>query len=120
MKIFSRKSLHVGTTGSTFTLMMNKELFIRFTNSIEADIERGTSILTESDNEVTDGLCAFYGGNTIEETHAKAQKLGKIVANSGDEYVIVRSIVNIHAKKGTMGTVIWADEIEILEKGVIK
>ena len=35
------------------------KLFIRFTEDIQKDIEIGTSILTNENNAVAEGLCAF-------------------------------------------------------------
>jgi hypothetical protein len=97
--------------------MISKELYIRFTETIEADIERGTSILTESDNEIVDGLCAFPGKDTIEATIKKAKRLGKSVANPGDTFVIVMAKHNINANPGTLGVIIT--DLEIVEKGIV-
>ena len=80
--------------------------FIRFTETIEADIKRNTSILTNHNNEVVEGLCAFFGDSTIEESHAKAKRLGKSVAEVGDSYAIVEANEVWDSKKGTLGTVI--------------
>lgn len=96
---------------------MQKEMYIRFTETIEADIKRGTSILTESDNEVVDGLCAFPGKDTLLDSIAKAVRLGKIVANPGDTFVIVYGRQNINAKKGTLGVIIT--DIEVIGKGIV-
>jgi hypothetical protein len=79
--------------------------FIRFSESIEVDIERMTSILTNHDNLIIDGLCAFYGGETIEEAHKKANFWGKHTADNGDTYCILTGR-ETNGKKGTLGTVI--------------
>lgn len=44
---------------------MKTAYFIRFTETIDADLERNTSILTNHNDEIVHGLCAFYGANTI-------------------------------------------------------
>jgi hypothetical protein len=88
--------------------------FIRFTSSIENDIERGTSWNTGTD-EVIDGLCAFYGMNTLEETIKRAKVLSGVVGNEGEFAVIVKAVENVNAKKGSLGVVIKAESIQVIE-----
>lgn len=84
--------------------------FIRFSETIENDIERGTSILTNHDNLIIDGLCAFYGGETIEAAHSKAAFWGKHTADNGDTYSILIGR-ETNGKRGSLGTVIVNAEL---------
>lgn len=84
--------------------------YIRFTETIEDDIKRNTSILTNHDNLVVDGLCAFFGGNDIESTIKKARMLGKYVCDPGDTFAILKG-VETNGKTGTLGTVITDIEL---------
>jgi hypothetical protein len=78
--------------------------FIRFSDTIEADIERGTSILTNHNNLIVDGLCAFYGGETIESAHDKAAFWKRITSAEESYHILTGRETN--GKKGSIGTVI--------------
>ena len=77
-------------------------LFVRLTSTIEEDIERGTSILTNHNNLVVDGLCAFGPVSSVEEAYVLASKLHKFYDDA--EYAIISGNVSF-CKKGTVGTV---------------
>ena len=97
---------------------MKTAYFIRFTETIEEDIKRNTSILTNHDNLIVEGLCAFFGEDTIEKTHERAQNFGKLTANAGDTYVIVEANEVWNSKTGTLGTVI--ENCKIISTGIVK
>ena len=50
-----------------------EKYYLRFTETIEEDIERGTSILTNHNNEIADGLCAFGPFESIEKLESCAK-----------------------------------------------
>ena len=77
--------------------------FVRLTSTIEEDIERGTSILTNHNNLIVDALCAFGPVSSIEEAHILAAKLHKWYPED-EEYAIITGNVSF-GKKGTVGTV---------------
>jgi hypothetical protein len=84
--------------------------YIRFTETIKEDIERNTSILTNHDDLIVEGLCVFFGENDIEKTIKKAHLYGKSVANNGDSYAILKG-KETNGKKGSLGTVITNVEL---------
>jgi len=77
--------------------------FVRLTSTIEEDIERGTSMLTNHDNLIVDGLCAFGPVKSIEEANILASKLHKWYSEDS-EYAIITGLVSF-GKKGSVGTV---------------
>lgn len=98
---------------------MKKEFFVRFTKHIKTDIRRGTSINTNT-GEVIKGLCAFPGKDSIEDTLAKAHRIGRFVAEPGDTFYVLKAYQDINEKSGSLGVVIMTDGIEIIEKGKIR
>lgn len=91
--------------------------FIRFTETIQEDIKRNTSILTNHDNLVVDGLCVFYGEDSIEATIKKAHLYGKSVADDGDSFSILKG-KETNGETGTLGTVIT--DIELISTHKLK
>ena len=87
------------------------EYYIRFTETILTDIERNTSILTNHEDLIVDGLCVFYGESTIEKTIKKAHMYARRVADEGDSFSILTGR-ETNGKTGTLGTVIT--EIELV------
>ncbi len=98
---------------------MKTQIFIRFSNNIERDLEIGTSIITTDNDRVANGLCVFYGGKDVESTHKKAEMFGKYTADKEDKYYILRGRENTLEKAGSLGTLMFSDNVEILDEGVI-
>ena len=98
---------------------MAKELFIRFTENIEKDLEIGTSIITTDNDRVANGLCVFYGGDTVEESIKKAQMFASVVCETGDGFVIVSGFENRMEKAGSLGTLMFAEDAEVIHKGKV-
>jgi|SRR5690554_6806812 len=98
---------------------MATQIFIRFSDNIERDLEIGTSIITTDDNRIANGLCVFFGGNDIESTHKRAKIFGKYTADKGDKYYILRGRENTFEKSGSLGTLMFSDNVEVLDEGVI-
>ena len=94
--------------------------FIRFTDNIQQDIERGTSIITVDKNgkdasEIVNGLCAFGYYKTIEDCHNEAIKKGKIFENFGaNHYAIIRGYRS--EIEGSIGCVVEEPELLSIHK----
>jgi hypothetical protein len=85
--------------------------YYRFTEDIQGDVERGTSILTNHNNMIVDGLCAFVGKETVEDTKKSAEFMGKITGTEpGAKYAILKGSI-MPGKRGSMGVVIKVHEI---------
>lgn len=94
--------------------------FIRFTDTIESDIERGTSIITvdnngQDSNEIVNGLCAFGYYNSIEECHAEAAKKIKVFGSfNAAFYAIVKGYRS--DIEGSIGCIVEEPELVSIHK----
>jgi hypothetical protein len=85
--------------------------FIRFSDTIEKDIERNTSILTTTEQgyktggEIVEGLCAFGEYDDIEYCHKKAQILQSIIHFEVENYSILYGRRSL-GKSGSLGCVV--------------
>lgn len=88
-------------------------LFIRFTENIRKDIEVGTSILTNHDNMIVDGLCAFGPYKSREEAQKCVNFWQKMYPAEHEHYALVKADEVLFSKKGSLGTIIR--NIEVIE-----
>ena len=85
--------------------------FIRFTDTINEDIKRGTSVITvnsegvETSPVVVEGLCVFGGYSTIGKAQQKANFLQKIIGFEVGSYSILTGLKDSEIT-GSLGTVI--------------
>ena len=89
-------------------------LFIRFTETIENDIEIGTSILTNHNNEVAEGLCAFGPFENKEKAIKCVNFWQKFYPDENEHYSLLEADEVLFCKKGSLGTII--KNISIIEK----
>ena len=81
-------------------------LFIRFTENINKDIEIGTSVLTNHDNEIAEGLCAFGPFKNEEEANKCVSFWQKFYPEEHQHYALVEATEILFCKKGSLGTII--------------
>lgn len=81
-------------------------LFIRFTENIENDIKIGTSILTNENNEIADGLCAFGPFKNEEEAMKCVSFWQKYYPIEHEHYALIEATEIKFCKKGSLGTIV--------------
>lgn len=89
-------------------------LFIRFTENIEADIEVGTSILTNHNNEIAEGLCAFGPFKSKEDAMKCVSFWQKYYPEENEHYALVEADEVLFCKRGSLGKII--KNVKLIEK----
>lgn len=81
-------------------------LFIRFTENIKEDIERGTSILTNENDEIANGLCAFGPFKSEGDAKKCVDFWQKYYPAEHEHYALIEADEVKFCKKGTLGTIV--------------